>query len=100
MMDSKVFIYPDLLPARAILENVQAPYQASDHEEMLMALALEQFEPYLAHLGIKKEMIRSKACILICDYLLPHHKPAYLFARISRLMKNSSKRQGNPLQVC
>ncbi|KZC04254.1 GON-4-like protein [Dufourea novaeangliae] len=99
-MDSKALMFPQLLPLLPFKTEsnrfIHTPYLRS--EELLIALGLEQFIPFVAS---KPRRFKSKklqlmdAVQLIIQYLVPCREPAALLCHIQ---KRKAAKNANPIK--
>lgn len=92
MADSRVFIYPWLLPKVAIFQVLPGPCIPSVHEEQLIAMGLEQFSPFCAGLlaGTGKgtaSQTQSLVHSMISHYMMPQWSGKKIGWRIKRLLR-------------
>ncbi|XP_046632083.1 uncharacterized protein LOC124311787 isoform X2 [Daphnia pulicaria] len=101
MAESRVFIYPELLPKLAIFQSEPGPCKMSSYEEQLIAMGMEQFTPFCKELLIgKKSSVENMVNSMISHYMLPHWTAKQIGIRIkNKSFKNKrSKEEGNPIK--
>ncbi|XP_046451509.1 uncharacterized protein LOC124199645 isoform X2 [Daphnia pulex] len=84
MAESRIFIYPELLPTLAIFQAERGPScRMSPHEDQLIAMGIERFTPFNEDYfsGSQKSM-SLLICSMISQYILPHRTAKEIKARI------------------
>ncbi|XP_046651648.1 uncharacterized protein LOC124342632 isoform X3 [Daphnia pulicaria] len=84
MAESRIFIYPELLPTLAIFQAERGPScRMSPHEDQLIAMGIERFTPFNEDYfsGSQKSMSLS-ICSMISQSILPHRTAKEIEARI------------------
>ncbi|EFX70854.1 hypothetical protein DAPPUDRAFT_112291 [Daphnia pulex] len=97
MAESRVFIYPELLPKLAIFESESGLCKMSSHEEQLIAMGMEQFTPFYNHLD--KKSASKEVNSMISKFMLPHRTAKQIETRITNKSLERSKEEGNPIKV-
>ncbi|XP_046637979.1 uncharacterized protein LOC124316215 [Daphnia pulicaria] len=103
MAESRVFIYPELLPTLAIFQSEPGPCKMSLHEEQLIAMGMEQFTPYCTELLNDDAKVSSKENLvhtMISLYMLPHWTAKQIATRIKNKSFNNkrNKNESNPIK--
>lgn len=119
MAESRIFIYPELLPKLAIfqaepglqsiiirflfffvfmIKKKTGPCKGSPYEEQLIAMGVEQFTPFCFELlSGSKGSVENLVCSMISHYMLPHRTAKQISLRIKRL--NLPKAPPNAIKV-
>lgn len=93
MAQSRIFIYPSMLPKLAVFQIERGPCTPSAHEEQLLAMGLEQFTPFCTELlgqDAKPCAIHNLVCSMISHYMLPNWSGKKISFRIKRLARPKS----------
>ncbi|EFX80454.1 hypothetical protein DAPPUDRAFT_304044 [Daphnia pulex] len=83
MAESRIFIYPELLPTLAIFQAEQGPCRMSPHEDQLIAMGIERFTPfYEDYFSGSHKSMSLLICSMISQSMLPHRTAKEIEARI------------------
>uniref|UniRef100_A0A0P4XQK3 GON-4 protein n=1 Tax=Daphnia magna TaxID=35525 RepID=A0A0P4XQK3_9CRUS len=101
MAESRIFLYPELLPKIAIFQSVPGPCKMSLYEEQLIAMGMEQFTPFCADLlKGSKSSVDNLVNSMISHYMLPHWTAKQIGIRIKNKSFNCkrTKNDSNPIK--